>query len=88
MPYTGPTVFAGPPSVIAQISLESEAFRAAALSPARAAVSARPAGSPAPGSAPPSAPGRAHAESGDKEAKAKLCRVESGNVAVAFGPPA
>ena len=28
------------------------------------------------------------AGSGDKEAKAKLCRVESGEVAVAFGPPA
>ncbi len=55
MPSTGPTrstVFAGPPSVIAQISLESEAFRIAALNPARAAVSTRPTGSPAPGSAP------------------------------------
>ena len=37
LPSAGPTVFAGPPSVIAQISLESEAFRIAALSPARAA---------------------------------------------------
>ncbi len=26
--------------------------------------------------------------SGDKEAKAKLCCVETGEVAVAFGPPA
>jgi hypothetical protein len=25
---------------------------------------------------------------GDEQAKAKLCRVESGEVAVAFGPPA
>ena len=55
MPSTGPTVFSGPPSVIAQISLESEAFRIAALSSARAAVSTRPTGSPAPGSASPDA---------------------------------
>jgi hypothetical protein len=26
--------------------------------------------------------------SGDKEAKAKLCRIETGEAAVAFGPPA
>jgi len=52
MPSTGPAVFAGPPSVIAQISLESEAFRVPALSSARAAVSTRPTGSRAPGSAP------------------------------------
>jgi hypothetical protein len=62
MPSSGPIVFAGPPSVIAQISLESEAFRIAALSPARAAVSTRPTGSPAPGSAPPNAPVRAPAQ--------------------------
>jgi len=49
MPSTGPTVFAGAPSVITQISLESEAFRVAALNPARAAGSTRPTGSPAPG---------------------------------------
>jgi len=56
MPSTGPAVFAGPPSVIAQISLESEAFRVPALSSARAAVSTRPTGSPAPDSAPPGDP--------------------------------
>jgi hypothetical protein len=44
MPSTGPTVFAGAPSVIAQISLESEAFRVAALNPAPAAASTRPTG--------------------------------------------
>jgi len=33
MSSTGTTVLAGPPSVIAQASLESEAFRIAALSP-------------------------------------------------------
>ena len=36
MPSTGPTTIAGPPSVIVQASLESEAFRIAALTPARA----------------------------------------------------
>jgi hypothetical protein len=36
MPSTGPTTVAGPPSVIVQASLESEAFRIAALTPARA----------------------------------------------------
>ena len=56
MPSTGPAVFAGPPSVIAQISLESEAFRVPALSSARAAVSTRPTGSRAPDSAPPGDP--------------------------------
>ena len=54
MPSSGPTVFAGPPSVIAQISLESEAFQIAALSPARATVST--------GSSPPDAPARAPAQ--------------------------
>jgi hypothetical protein len=33
MSSTGPTVLAGPPSVIAQLSLESEAFRITTLSP-------------------------------------------------------
>jgi hypothetical protein len=33
MSSTGPTVLAGPPSVIAQASLESEAFRIAAFTP-------------------------------------------------------
>jgi hypothetical protein len=56
MPSTGPAVFAGPPAVITQISLESEAFRVPGLSSARAAVSTRPTGSPAPGSAPPGDP--------------------------------
>jgi hypothetical protein len=36
MPSNGPTTIAGPPSVIVQASLESEAFRIAALTPARA----------------------------------------------------
>ena len=36
MPSTGPTTVAGPPSVIVQASLESEAFRIAALTPAGA----------------------------------------------------
>jgi hypothetical protein len=36
MPSTGPTTNAGPPSVIVQASLESEAFRIAALTPAGA----------------------------------------------------
>jgi len=36
MPSTGPSITAGPPSVIVQASLESEAFRLAALAPARA----------------------------------------------------
>jgi hypothetical protein len=36
MPSTGPTTIAGPPSVIVQASLESEAFRIAALTPAGA----------------------------------------------------
>ena len=36
MPSTGPTTVAGPPSVIVQASLESEAFRIAAVTPARA----------------------------------------------------
>jgi hypothetical protein len=62
MPSTGPTVFAGPPSVIAQISLESEAFRIAAFSPARAVVSTRPTGGPAPGSAPLDAPAHGPAQ--------------------------
>ena len=35
MPSTGPTIIAGPPSVIVQASLESEAFRIA-ITPARA----------------------------------------------------
>ena len=56
MSSTGPTVLAGPPSVIAQISLESEAFRIAALSPASASTSARPAAAPAPRSTQPDAP--------------------------------
>jgi hypothetical protein len=62
MSSTGPTVFAGPPAVIAQISSESEAFRVAALSTARAAGSTRPTCSPALGSAPAGAPGRAPAQ--------------------------
>ena len=39
-------VLAGPPSVIAQLSLESEAFRITTLSPARAAADITPTGSP------------------------------------------
>jgi len=35
MSSTGPAVLAGPPSVIAQASLESEAFRIAASTPPR-----------------------------------------------------
>jgi hypothetical protein len=35
MPSTGSTTIAGPPSVIVQASLESEAFWIAALTPAR-----------------------------------------------------
>jgi len=49
-------VLAGPPSVIAQLSLESEAFRIAALTPAGGAGSTRPTGSPAPRSTQPDAP--------------------------------
>jgi hypothetical protein len=41
MPSTGPTTVAGPPSVIVQASLESEAFRIAALTPARAVAGAK-----------------------------------------------
>jgi len=46
MSSTGPTILAGPPSVIAQLSLESEAFRITTLSPARAAAGTTPTGSP------------------------------------------
>jgi len=53
MSSTGSTMLAGPPSVIAQASLESGAFQIAALSPARAAGSTRPTGSSAPGNAQP-----------------------------------
>jgi hypothetical protein len=41
MPSTGPTTVAGPPSVIVQASLESEAFRIAAVTPARAVAGAK-----------------------------------------------
>jgi hypothetical protein len=46
MSSTGPTVLAGPPSVIAQLSLESEAFRITTLSPACAAAGTTWTGSP------------------------------------------
>jgi len=38
---SGPTIIAGPPSVIVQASLESEAFRIAALTPAGAMAGAK-----------------------------------------------
>ena len=49
MPSTGPTTIAGPPSVIVQASLESEAFRVAVLTPARAVAGTEtgPRGAPA-----------------------------------------
>jgi hypothetical protein len=42
MPSTGPTTIAGPPSVIVQASLESEAFRIATLTPAGAVAGTKP----------------------------------------------